>query len=1289
MLDNWTGILGAVVLVTGVGFLGVYTALQVTPPVRFAMISAFAGALFGGHLYLQKKAFAAQLHVWLQSSAAAIFLFACVGAVSVPGLQWVQAPMSYALLLLGVGANLWLAWKTGRQTIATLHGVLSLVALTVIPPTLLTLGAAAAVTAFSIGITWRQQWKYQLLLSIVSFFAFHQYWYYHLAGAPDSGLRLGAMALVLLVGVAAAVVQYRRVYAANGFDQLLFTAHVLNWTCLGINLYQYSTGSVWKTIPLGLGAALTFGVARVARRLGIRWLYRTDSILALLLALFAAFSLQGWHATGTLVLLFMFLETLLIGFVMVREGEHLVFRVATVGGILAGLALVLLNIAQLPITPDVTLHRNALLLLLAGGLGASFFRLVQPQLAGVGGVGIPSKIASEIDAKTDSESEIDPEISSEVDSKIDPENDDLIISRQLHQGFGGVVGLLYAAVAALLARALFGPDLGGAATNEWGLIATAIGAAGTVFGLAWWLRSDGPSWFRSLHLMGGQLLLIVALLGLHAPGLSWPAALTVVWVESLLLTFALVRAGETLAGRVVLLGGLMNGVALLLRVAGAPSIGAVLHPDAALLLLAGATGAVAYFRLRERLMGTLAVAVDKLLLLGTGALVGGVFAGVAATLARALFSAENPPVVALIGGSVGAAAVAFGLAWWHRTAGGWFRSQLLLMGQLLLTVGVLGLHEMGLSWPVTLTLLYLEFLLMTVALARAISVNGTSTDSFETLPHRVVLFGALVLAGALPILVYHLDPDRLTDSLRAALLVGAAVGTTGALALLDRLRVPFYDALPLNQDPPYRLRLLGLAVGVLLLAAFGLVYTHTWAVWVAGGVGAAWLLLRRAWPVPGLWEGLLVAVIGACGLEWSYTLSPRAALDSWAALGHLAPLLAPIGAGLAASWWPEGGRHIRGPWLYLLGLHLALATWAVLARHGHAWPVLTWTALAGGFGVAATIIGRRLPDEAARVRAGRPERYLRHLMFALVGVAVAVHLTELVPSSSALLLGWPARRLTAVALLLVLAGMAWQRSPDGSTYRSWHFQALFPELTLLFLAFTISWETRIAWEAPAWLAIAFGLTMGGRVLPARLRRVQVYGIGFYWLTVAVCCYVALRYLAPGQLLSEMWLTTASAVGLLFAYTAVALGQATRHDALPMEWPPVLAPLARLGTLTPRQLVLALLYPAFVALTVLLVRSFDRSVLTVLLMLEVVAVFVSSLVLRRPDLRYAALLGVAVCLVRLVFFDLSQRGTVTRAVVFILMGLLLLGMNALYARFKDRFKSETGLESEENEGEKPA
>ncbi|QIL78297.1 DUF2339 domain-containing protein [Hymenobacter sp. HDW8] len=199
------------------------------------------------------------------------------------------------------------------------------------------------------------------------------------------------------------------------------------------------------------------------------------------------------------------------------------------------------------------------------------------------------------------------------------------------------------------------------------------------------------------------------------------------------------------------------------------------------------------------------------------------------------------------------------------------------------------------------------------------------------------------------------------------------------------------------------------------------------------------------------------------------------------------------------------------------------------------------------------------------------------------------------------------------------------------------------------------------------------LTRGGRLLPPRLARVRVYGLLFYGAAVLSSCFVSLTYLSPGQWLRVDWLVSAAAQMGLFAYAALALLGAS-PPAAAVWWPAGLRSLEPLEQLQrqPRRLVPVLLYPAFGALTLLLVQSFDQSILTVLLMLEVVGIFVSSLLLRRQDLRYVALAGIAFCLVRLVFFDLRQSGTIARAVVFILMGLLLLGMNALYARFKDRF-----------------
>jgi hypothetical protein len=232
-----------------------------------------------------------------------------------------------------------------------------------------------------------------------------------------------------------------------------------------------------------------------------------------------------------------------------------------------------------------------------------------------------------------------------------------------------------------------------------------------------------------------------------------------------------------------------------------------------------------------------------------------------------------------------------------------------------------------------------------------------------------------------------------------------------------------------------------------------------------------------------------------------------------------------------------------------------------------------------------------------------------------------------------------------------------------------------PEAALAFGTLTLAHHVRTPWLPLVWVGFALLTCAVAARLPLRFRRLVVYGRLYYWLAAVSVSATCLLYLSPGQLLSADWWAVASAVALLFGYVALALqvGNAPLASLSP-AWNALAQP-AR------RPLESALLYPALVALALFFIQSFDRSVLTVLLMLEVVAIFSASLLLRRQDLRYVALAGMLASLVRLVFFDLSRSGTVTRAIVFIFMGLLLLGMNALYARFKTRFVVVAGLEIE--------
>ena len=71
--------------------------------------------------------------------------------------------------------------------------------------------------------------------------------------------------------------------------------------------------------------------------------------------------------------------------------------------------------------------------------------------------------------------------------------------------------------------------------------------------------------------------------------------------------------------------------------------------------------------------------------------------------------------------------------------------------------------------------------------------------------------------------------------------------------------------------------------------------------------------------------------------------------------------------------------------------------------------------------------------------------------------------------------------------------------------------------------------------------------------------------------------------------------------------------------------------------------------------------------------EAFAVFVLSAVLRENQFRHVALAGLGVCLVRLVLIDMAEANLALRGLVFIGVGLLMLGMNAIYNRYRVRFQ----------------
>jgi hypothetical protein len=342
-MENWTGILGAVIMVMGVGFLGGYAFFRMTPFFRFLLLLAFSALLMGLFAFLRKKPDWLKLALWLRGSAAAILLFACLGAGGFPALQWLTNPFhALVLLCFGIAVNLYLGFIGGRQTIASIHVLLSLAALSAAPQSHLILVIGTVVALCGIALTYREKWDYHLLLTISSFFFFHLFWFVRTLDDYAAGRNLIGLAVVIAVGLSAALVHYRQVYKNPRFEALPFVVHLLNWLYFGIGLLCHATGTPWKTVFLAGGAVAAFGLARHARRLPVRWLYLTDTLVAKLLLVIAIVSLRQWQVGYVAICSMTLLAGLMFAVVAAREEEDLLFRVGNWLALGAGLLLLLI-----------------------------------------------------------------------------------------------------------------------------------------------------------------------------------------------------------------------------------------------------------------------------------------------------------------------------------------------------------------------------------------------------------------------------------------------------------------------------------------------------------------------------------------------------------------------------------------------------------------------------------------------------------------------------------------------------------------------------------------------------------------------------------------------------------------------------------------------------------------------------------------------------------------------------------------------------------------------------------
>lgn len=100
----------------------------------------------------------------------------------------------------------------------------------------------------------------------------------------------------------------------------------------------------------------------------------------------------------------------------------------------------------------------------------------------------------------------------------------------------------------------------------------------------------------------------------------------------------------------------------------------------------------------------------------------------------------------------------------------------------------------------------------------------------------------------------------------------------------------------------------------------------------------------------------------------------------------------------------------------------------------------------------------------------------------------------------------------------------------------------------------------------------------------------------------------------------------------------------------------------------------LLYPLFTSIGFFLFWSFDKTVLSLLWVIECFVLFLISIIMREPQFRVVSMVGIGLIFLRIVFNDLNGEDFFIKAVVFISVGIILIVMNTIYNKYKYRYES---------------
>jgi hypothetical protein len=618
----------------------------------------------------------------------------------------------------------------------------------------------------------------------------------------------------------------------------------------------------------------------------------------------------------------------------------------------------------------------------------------------------------------------------------------------------------------------------------------------------------------------------------------------------------------------------------------------------------------------------------------------------------------KPPAIAVLsitGFLVARQAKAMAIKWLYQTG--------TMLAQAAALLALMSLSQWQVETYFSYTLMFIETLLFLVLLLKEKEIG------LRRIGFSILFIIAVVLTAAALGNIHNTDTGTLRQY-AIAFLVCTAAGTVFYIYTFRQFgeTVASFKITPTGSNTTYSISAIGILLGWLLLAAFINTYQIPWWEYILAAAGIALIAVRRRCPSKGLGIGLMMFILGFHAFGWN-NMSLTDHFPVLKKIIYSLPFLMLSFSSIKMPLFTRWKRTAKAYGIYWFYLHLMVASYYIFTR---AAPNIT-----GALWLAFSIItleiiywlqkkqGQRMPEK------GEPDRFLLHMAYLLIGaflirhLAVHLHTTEYIGI-------FRVRLLVALGAIITFTYWTLRQLPGReNSAKSWmYIHPLFLDLIFVFSVFTVVVEVNYRWFPLTWIAAALICLIGARSSTNETSRIRFYSLLLYW---ASTIYVAL---IPGtgastalHFYEKPWVIDSAAILLQFVFI-VLIHKLTFLEGV--KFPKLLGFLSPVCALINRRKNLWIHYPLFISVALFLYQAFDKSILTLLWVVECFLIFIAAVILKENHFRYLAMTGLALTLIRLVFYDLAKSDTFTRALVFIGVGILMLVMNSIYNKYKDRF-----------------